>query len=96
MTAATSDDEAGAHVPDPAAGAEVPDAAERTRVSLRITTPGISDTEVAAITVALLSATAGVPAASQTATPPAWRQAGLLEASAGRRVRSRLELRHPS
>ena len=65
-------------------------------VSLRITTPRVSDTEVAAITVALLAATSGAPAAGGAAGPPAWRHAGLLEAATDRRVRTPAELRHPA
>jgi len=82
--------------PDPAATDPTPDPApvEAGGLHLRISTPGIGDTEVAAITVAVLSATGG------TAAPPrpgaaAWRHAGMLEAATARRVRVPAELRQP-
>jgi hypothetical protein len=66
------------------------------RIRLTITTPRVSDTEVAAITVALLAATSGAPAAGAPAGPAAWRHAGMLEAATDRRVRTPAELRHPA
>ncbi|MFO7779252.1 MAG: hypothetical protein R6V28_12940 [Nitriliruptoraceae bacterium] len=76
---------------------EVPeDGAVAGGISIAITTPRVSDTEVAAITVALLAATPGAPADGQPAGPPAWRQAGLLESATDRRVRTPAELRHPA
>lgn len=65
-------------------------------MSIRITTPRVSDTEVAAITVALLAATSGAPAHGEPAGPPAWRHAGLLESATDRRVRTPAELRRPA
>jgi hypothetical protein len=70
--------------------------ADSARIRLTITTPRVSDTEVAAITVALLAATSGAPAAGAPPGPPAWRHAGLLEAATDRRVRTPAELRPPA
>ena len=82
--------------PDPAGTDPAPGSAgvEPSGLHLRISTPGVSDAEVAAITVALLSAATG------TAAPPrpgaaAWRHAGMLEAATDRRVRTPGELRQP-
>jgi hypothetical protein len=63
-------------------------------VHLRFDTPGLSDTEVAAITVALLSASPGA-AAPALHGAAAWRHAGMLEAATDRRVRTPAELRQP-
>ena len=76
---------------DPARGsAEV----EPGGLHLRISTPGVSDAEVAAITVALLSATTGTEAPPRPGAA-AWRHAGMLEAATDRRVRTPAELRQP-
>ncbi|GEM_PF-2869317 len=82
--------------PDPATTDPTPGAAqaEPGGLRLRISTPGVSDAEVAAITVAVLSTTTG------SAAPPrpgaaAWRHAGMLEAATDRRVRTPAELRQP-
>ncbi len=69
--------------------------ADGARVRLTITTPRVSDTEVAAITVALLATSGGRTAGAPTG-PPAWRRAGLLEAATDRRVRTPAELRGPA
>ena len=77
--------------PDPTSEAAAVDAGG---VHLRISTPGVSDTEVAAITVALLSALPGAEAPARPGTA-AWRHAGVLEAATARRVRTPAELRQP-
>jgi hypothetical protein len=100
VTGAASGDEsgggAGADVNVPAAVGAEDIVADSAQVRLTITTPRVSDTEVAAITVALLAATSGAPTAGAPAGPPAWRHAGLLEAATDRRVRTPAELRHPA
>lgn len=82
--------------PDVAASDPTPGSAETEPggLHLRISTPGVSDTEVAAITVALLSATGGAPAPPRPGAA-AWRHAGMLEAATDRRVRTPAELRQP-
>ena len=82
--------------PDPTHAEPVsgPAPVEPAGVRLRISTPGVSDAEVAAITVALLSATGAAPAPPRPGAAP-WRHAGMLEAATARRVRTPAELRQP-
>jgi len=82
--------------PDPAATDPEPGSAvgDAGGLHLRISTPGVSDAEVAAIAVALLSATAGAEALPRPGAA-AWRHAGMLEAATDRRVRTPAELRQP-
>ena len=63
-----------------------------TDLRLRIEARTVSDVEVAAVTVAVNALLSGGGAAPPVPVEPAWRRAGLLEAGAGRRVRTPAEL----
>ena len=63
-----------------------------TDLRLRIDASTVSDVEVAAVTVAVTALFGGGGAAPPPPDEPAWRRAGLLEASARRRVRTPAEL----
>jgi len=65
-----------------------------TDLRLHIDASTLDDVEVAAVTVAVTALLGGGGAAPPTPAEPAWRRAGLLEASAGRRVRTPAELTH--
>ncbi len=63
-------------------------------VRLRIDSHGVTDVEVAAVSVAVAALLGGQAAApEEPPRAPAWRRAGMREASTARRIRSPAELR---